>query len=151
MTIDSRSFSSPKLEDFKQSGEWYVLKQKFKYYAVPRFLFENNRYKNMSMNAKMLYSILLGLISLSVKNELVDSNTHSIYVKMTQKKASSLLGIPLRNVGEVFRELRWYGLIKKDKIKRKRLYINLSPLRRKTYRSETMPDNIIYLDGVSNI
>ena len=57
----------------------------FTFYRVPKVLFTNERFWNISADAKMLYGILLDRMSLSAKNGWIDKNgrvyINLIYVK----------------------------------------------------------------------
>ena len=46
----------------------------FTFYRVPKVLFTNERFWNISADAKMLYGILLDRMSLSAKNGWIDKN-----------------------------------------------------------------------------
>ena len=46
----------------------------FTFYRVPKVLFTNKRFWNISADAKMLYGILLDRMSLSAKNGWIDKN-----------------------------------------------------------------------------
>ena len=41
----------------------------FSFYRIPKALFQEQRFQNLSTDAKTLYGILLDRMSLSVKNE----------------------------------------------------------------------------------
>lgn len=65
----------------------------FTFYRVPKVLFTNERFWNISADAKMLYGILLDRMSLSAKNGWIDKNgrvyetecrTHSICYGLLQ-------------------------------------------------------------------
>ena len=45
----------------------------FTFYRVPKVLFTNERFWNISADAKMLYGILLDRMSLSAKNGWIDA------------------------------------------------------------------------------
>lgn len=51
----------------------------FTFYRVPKVLFTNERFWNISADAKMLYGILLDRMSLSAKNGWIDKNRSSVY------------------------------------------------------------------------
>ena len=44
----------------------------FSFYRIPKALFQEQRFQNLSTDAKTLYGILLDRMSLSVKNEWFD-------------------------------------------------------------------------------
>ena len=51
----------------------------FTFYRVPKVLFTNERFWNISADAKMLYGILLDRMSLSAKNGWIDKNGRVYY------------------------------------------------------------------------
>lgn len=50
----------------------------FTFYRVPKVLFTNERFWNISADAKMLYGILLDRMSLSAKNGWIDKTVECI-------------------------------------------------------------------------
>ena len=59
----------------------------FTFYRVPKVLFTNERFWNISADAKMLYGILLGRMSLSAKNGWIDR----VYIIFTIDEAKMAL------------------------------------------------------------
>lgn len=57
----------------------------FTFYRVPKVLFTNERFWNISADAKMLYGILLDRMSLSAKNGWIDKNGR-VYIIFTKLK-----------------------------------------------------------------
>ena len=55
----------------------------FTFYRVPKVLFTNERFWNISADAKMLYGILLDRMSLSAKNGWIDKNGR-VYLRQCQ-------------------------------------------------------------------
>ena len=51
---------------YGQSGEL------FSYFRIPKALFQDHRFRQLSTDARMLYGILLDCMSLSVKNDWLD-------------------------------------------------------------------------------
>ena len=62
----------------------------FTFYRVPKVLFTNERFWNISADAKMLYGILLDRMSLSAKNGWIDENGR-VYIIFTIDEAKSAL------------------------------------------------------------
>ena len=60
----------------------------FTFYRVPKVLFTNERFWNISADAKMLYGILLDRMSLSAKNGWIDENGR-VYIIFTIDEAKS--------------------------------------------------------------
>ena len=59
----------------------------FTFYRVPKVLFTNERFWNISADAKMLYGILLDCMSLSAKNGWIDR----VYIIFTIDEAKMAL------------------------------------------------------------
>lgn len=75
--------------------------EQYAYYRIPKMLITDKQFRGVSMEAKLLYGILLDRVSLSLKNGWVDENNH-VYIIFTieqimeemncgNKKAVSLL------------------------------------------------------------
>ena len=62
----------------------------FTFYRVPKVLFTNERFWNISADAKMLYGILLDRMSLSAKNGWIDQNGR-VYIIFTIDEAKMAL------------------------------------------------------------
>ena len=58
----------------------------FTFYRVPKVLFTNERFWNISADAKMLYGILLDRMSLSARNGWIDENGR-VYIIFTIDEA----------------------------------------------------------------
>ena len=56
--------------------------QQFTYFRIPRLLITSPRFKNLSVEAKLLYGIMLDRMSLSVKNEWYDEDGR-VYIYFT--------------------------------------------------------------------
>ena len=62
----------------------------FTFYRVPKVLFTNERFWNISADAKMLYGILLDRMSLSARNGWIDENGR-VYIIFTIDEAKEPL------------------------------------------------------------
>lgn len=76
----------------------------FAYYRIPKLLFTDDRYRDISTDAKVLYGLLLDRVSLSIKNKWVDSQNRVCIIYATAEVQEAL------NCGEhkvtlLFREL----------------------------------------------
>ena len=65
----------------------------FTFYRVPKVLFTNERFWNISADAKILYGILLDRMSLSAKNGWIDKNGR-VYIIFTIDEAKMALNLP---------------------------------------------------------
>ena len=81
---------------------------------LPKMLFTDERYKNMSGDSKILYAVLLDRSALSEKNGWVDKDG-ATYLYFTNTEAMELLNIGRDKCVRVFAELTGAGLIKRKK------------------------------------
>lgn len=91
----------------------------FTFYRVPKVLFTNERFWNISADAKMLYGILLDRMSLSAKNGWIDKNGR-VYIIFTideakmalncaeQKATRGMTGIVFCAIRTIKSGLRWW-------------------------------------------
>ena len=63
---------------------------RFNFYRVPKTLLTDSRYKSISIEAKVLYGLLLDRMGLSVKNGWMDKE-HRVYIYFTQEDAMELM------------------------------------------------------------
>lgn len=84
------------------------------YYQMPQELFENEKYKYLSIEAKVIYSFLLNRMNLSRINHWIN-NDGEIYLIYTRKEIQSKLNLSDKPVTRAFKELRNIELIKEEK------------------------------------
>ena len=70
---------------YGQSGEL------FSYYRIPKALFQDSRFRQLSTDAKTLYGILLDRMSLSVKNGWLDEQNRVFIIFTIEDVKSCLL------------------------------------------------------------
>lgn len=97
------------------------------FYKLPTALFENPKYKDLSNDAKLLYSLILDRITLSVKNKKswIDKNGN-IYCYFTNKTAQELLNRSERVIIKLKKELHEAELLLEQRqglTKPNRIYI----------------------------
>lgn len=97
------------------------------FYKLPIALFENPKYKDLSNDAKILYSLILDRITLSVKNKKswIDGNGN-IYCYFTNKTAQELLNRSERVIIKLKKELHEAELLLEQRqglTKPNRIYI----------------------------
>lgn len=80
------------------------------FYKLPKVLFGDDRYKDISTDAKVLYSLLLDSNSLSVKNRWIDSHGR-YYQYFTIKECKVKLNFGHDKIIKLFKELETNGLI----------------------------------------
>jgi len=83
---------------------------KHRFYQVPKELFENEYYSDLSNDSKMLYGMLLDRMKLSEKNSWVNDN-NEIYLIFARTTAQNLLNISKPTAAKVFKELKEKELI----------------------------------------
>ncbi len=87
----------------------------FRYYQIPAVMLEDENYQVLSARAKLLYGVLLSLVSLSRRNRWIEEETNRVYVICPQKEMASKLGCSLRTVTSIIDELKDFGLIERKK------------------------------------
>ncbi len=87
--------------------------ERFKFVRVPKVLFEA-RYKNLSTDAKILYSLLFERMELSRKNGWHDDDG-SVYIYFTLEEVCEVLGCGHDKATKLFCELKNYALLRRKK------------------------------------
>ena len=93
---------------YGQSGEM------FSYFRVPKILFRNIKFKDLSTDAKTLYGILLDRMGLSVKNGWLDEQGR-VYIIFPVQEVMDALGCADNKATKLFRELEKFGLIERKR------------------------------------
>ena len=90
--------------------------EQYSFYRIPKALLTDPRYKSVSIEAKVLYGLLLDRMGLSVKNGWMDSDRR-VYIYFTQEDAMNLMGCGKDKATKLFRELDkdGIGLIERKK------------------------------------
>ena len=81
-----------------------------RFYRLPKGFFKLEKYRKMSLEAKVLYGFLDDRRELSLKNNWVDAED-SIYLIFTRAEVQEMLCLGNKTVIKAFKELRDYGLI----------------------------------------
>lgn len=87
--------------------------ERFKFVRVPKVLFEA-RYKNLSTDAKILYSLLFERMELSRKNGWHDDDG-SVFIYFTLEEVCEVLGCGHDKATKLFCELESYALLRRKK------------------------------------
>ena len=93
---------------YGQSGEV------FSYFRVPKILFRDIKFKDLSTDAKTLYGILLDRMGLSVKNGWLDEQGR-VYIIFPVQEVMDALGCADNKATKLFRELEKFGLIERKR------------------------------------
>ena len=83
--------------------------EQFSFYRVPKTLLTDSRYKGVSIEAKVLYGLLLDRMSLSVRNGWMDKDRR-VYIYFTQEDAMALMSCGKDKATRLFRELDQGGI-----------------------------------------
>ena len=84
------------------------------YYQMPQELFCNEKYKKLSIEAKVIYAFLLNRMNLSRINKWIN-DSGEIYLIYTRKEIQNKLNLSDKPVTRAFKELREANLIKEEK------------------------------------
>lgn len=76
----------------------------FSFYRIPKILFTNDRFWNVSTDAKLLYGILLDRMNLSAKNGWLDEEGR-VYIIFTHEEAKAALNCADQKAAKLFNEL----------------------------------------------
>ena len=93
---------------YGQSGEM------FSYFRMPKILFRDIKFKDLSTDAKTLYGILLDRMGLSVKNGWLDEQGR-VYIIFPVQEVMDALGCADNKATKLFRELEKFGLIERKR------------------------------------
>lgn len=84
------------------------------YYQMPQELFNNEKYRKLSIEAKVIYAFLLNRMNLSRINKWINDKKE-IYLIYTRKEIQSKLNLSDKPVTRAFKELRETNLIKEER------------------------------------
>ena len=93
---------------YGQSGEL------FSYFRIPKALFHDCRFRQLSTDARTLYGILLDRMSLSVKNGWLDERGR-VYIIYTVREVQESLCCAEHKAVKLFRELEDFDLIERKR------------------------------------
>lgn len=81
----------------------------YSFFRIPKTLFTDARYRGVSMEAKVLYGLLLDRMSLSARNGWTDKERR-VYIYFTQEEAMALMCCGKDKATKLFRELDQGGI-----------------------------------------
>ena len=93
---------------YGQSGEL------FSYFRIPKALFQDHRFRQLSTDARTLYGILLDRMSLSAKNGWLDEQGR-VYIIYTVREVQESLCCAEHKAVKLFRELEQADLIERKR------------------------------------
>ena len=86
----------------------------FSFFRIPKALFQEQQFQNLSTDAKTLYGILLDRMSLSVKNEWFDKKGR-VFIIFTIEDVKRTLRCADNKATRLLRELEEFGLIERKR------------------------------------
>ena len=86
----------------------------FSFFRIPKALFQERRFQDLSTDAKTLYGILLDRMSLSVKNEWFDKKGR-VFIIFTIEDVKRTLRCADNKATRLLRELEEFGLIERKR------------------------------------
>ena len=86
----------------------------FSFYRIPKALFQEQRFQNLSTDAKTLYGILLDRMSLSAKNGWLDEQNR-VFIIFTIEDVKRSLCCADNKATKLLRELEEFGLIERKR------------------------------------
>ena len=86
----------------------------FSFFRIPKALFQEQRFQNLSTDAKILYGILLDRMSLSAKNGWRDEQGR-VYIIYTVREVQESLCCAEHKAVKLFRELENIGLVERKR------------------------------------
>ena len=86
----------------------------FSFFRIPKALFQEQRFQDLSTDAKTLYGILLDRMSLSVKNEWFDKKGR-VFIIFTIEDVKRTLRCADNKATRLLRELEEFGLIERKR------------------------------------
>ena len=93
---------------YGQSGELFA------YFRIPKALFQDSRFRQLSTDARTLYGILLDRMSLSAKNGWMDEQGR-VYIIYTVREVQESLSCAEHKAVKLFRELEQADLIERKR------------------------------------
>lgn len=78
--------------------------EQYSFYRIPKMLFTDMRFKDISVEAKILYGLLLDRMALSVKNSWMDENGR-VYIIFTVAEIMGTLGCAEQKANKLLNEL----------------------------------------------
>ena len=91
--------------------------EQYSFYRIPKILFTDERFKSLSIDAKMLYGLMLDRMGLSVKNNWFDGENR-VYIYFTLEDACEFMGQSQSKMVRIMAELddkKGIGLIERKK------------------------------------
>lgn len=88
--------------------------EQYSFFRIPKSLFTNQYFNNMSVEAKVLYGILLDRMSLSLKNKWLDE-ANKVYIIYTIEEIMEVLNWGRNKSVKIMKEIEEIGLLEKKR------------------------------------
>ena len=114
-----------------------------RFYQLPKYLFEDEYFKKMSAEAKIMYALLKDRFELSIQNEWVDKN-NNIYFIFSNKNLCEYLGYAEQKIIKLKKELVNFNLLTQERVglnKPNRLYLLKPNYDIKASRTKELPNS----------
>lgn len=88
--------------------------EQFSFFRIPKLLFTDKTFSNLSSDAKVLYGILLDRMSLSMKNGWLDEE-NKVFIIFTVDEIEETMNIGKNKAINIMKEIQEFGLIEKKR------------------------------------
>lgn len=88
--------------------------EQFIFYRIPKLLFTDDRFSELSIEAKVLYGVMLDRMGLSIKNKWLDEQKR-VYIVFTIDKIMNLLHCREQKANKLLKDLEEIGLIERKR------------------------------------
>ena len=122
----------------------------YSFYRIPKILLTDRCYKGVSLEAKVLYGLLLDRMGLSARNGWLDDNGR-VFLYFTQEEAMTMLDCGKDKATKLFRELEGTDLVKRIGNTTFDIHIHFSETSRETFTDKVVrliendKDSVIYV------
>lgn len=92
--------------------------EQFSFFRIPKLLFTDEAFKDLSSDAKVLYGILLDRMSLSMKNNWIDEE-NKVYIIFTIEEIANIVCCATQKATKILQELddkKGIGLVEKKRL-----------------------------------
>ena len=88
--------------------------EQFIFYRIPKLLFTDDKFSELSIEAKVLYGIMLDRMGLSIKNKWLDEQKRA-YIVFSIDKIMNLLHCREQKANKLLKDLEEIGLIERKR------------------------------------
>ena len=86
----------------------------FTFYRIPKLLMKGEQFKDVTIEAKVLYGLLLDRMSLSIRNKWLDEENR-VYIIYTYIEIMEDLGCAEQKASKLLSELERFGLVERKR------------------------------------